>query len=161
MCTHTTMFEYMLVAGVIVYFFIHGVLVEKCKVLDVFKRYELWSWFVVKTLFQFLHVCMREGYRDRQREGGWDRGGGWERWCVEERRHRMWDTTESSAALCYLSKILYSTLTTMIFFNSVFFRCISQTRGLCHALCSKSDSGTAASSSFYLFSSSFSSCFSP
>lgn len=122
MCTHTTMYEYMLVAGVIVYFFIHGVLVEKCKVLDVFKRYELWSWFVVKTLFQFLHVCMREGYRDRQREGGWDRGGGGERWCVEERRHRMWDTTESSAALCYLSKILYSTLTTMIFFSGVFLR---------------------------------------
>lgn len=63
-----------------------GVLVEKCKVLDVFKRYELWGWFVVKTLFQFLHVHMREGHRDRWRGRVRQSGRERERWWVDERR---------------------------------------------------------------------------
>lgn len=102
----------------------------------------------------------RDTEKDKEREGETGREGGREGWWVDERRRGIGCGAQQNPTLCYLSKMLYSTLTTMISFNSVLLRCISQTRGLWDVLPSKSNSGTTASALFYLFSCSFSSCFS-
>lgn len=90
-CSQSTAQIYTRIPEVITYSFIY-VLVSSLKSVKFyfFKRYELYGWFVVKTLLQFLHVLWREGHTEWEKEGGWDRKGGRERvrerWWVDERR---------------------------------------------------------------------------